>query len=72
MEIPDYHMPTIGNILKAVYERCRAFVVKAGTIIFTVVVVVWFLANFGFTDGFGMVENVDDSILAAIGGAICF
>ena len=72
MEVPDYHMPTLGNILKDVYRRCRAFVVKAGTVIFTVVVVVWFLANFGFTDGFGMVENVDDSILAAIGSAICF
>ncbi|MGN1281589.1 MAG: ferrous iron transport protein B [Succinivibrio sp.] len=72
MEIPDYHMPTLGNIIKAVYERCKAFVVKAGTVIFTVVVAVWFLASFGFADGFGMVENVDDSILAMIGTALSF
>lgn len=72
MEIPDYHMPTLGNIIKAVYERCKAFVIKAGTVIFTVVVVVWFLASFGFADGFGMVENVDDSILAAIGTVLSF
>ena len=73
MEIPDYHLPTINNILKAVYERCRAFVIKAGTIIFAVVVIVWFLASFGFgEEGFGMVENVDSSMLAAIGTALCF
>ncbi|MGN0902421.1 MAG: ferrous iron transport protein B, partial [Succinivibrio sp.] len=60
MEIPDYHMPTLRNILKEVYNRCKAFVVKAGTVIFTVVVVVWFLANFGMGEnGFGMVEDVD-------------
>ena len=73
MEIPDYHLPTINNILKAVYERCRAFVIKAGTIIFAVVVIVWFLASFGFgEEGFGLVENVDSSMLAAIGTALCF
>ncbi|SKA65617.1 ferrous iron transport protein B [Succinivibrio dextrinosolvens DSM 3072] len=73
MEIPDYHLPTLNNILKAVYERCRAFVIKAGTIIFAVVVTVWFLASFGFgEEGFGMVENVDASLLAAIGTALCF
>lgn len=72
MEVPDYHLPTIGNIAKAVYERCRAFIIKAGTVIFAVVVIVWFLANFGLDNGFVMVDNVDNSFLAAIGGALCF
>ena len=72
MELPDYHMPTLGNIARSVYLRCKAFVVKAGTIIFSTVVLVWFLSSFNFTpDGFGMVE-VGDSMLAAIGSAIAF
>ena len=72
MELPDYHMPTLGNIARSVYLRCRAFVVKAGTIIFSTVVLVWFLSSFNFTpDGFGMVE-VGDSMLAAVGSAIAF
>ena len=73
LEIPDYRIPTVGNIFKTVYERCKAFVIKAGTIIFTVVVVVWFLATFGFgEEGFGMVDHVDNSILAAIGSVFAF
>ena len=72
MELPDYHMPTIGNIARSTYLRCRAFVIKAGTIIFSTVVVIWFLSSFNFTDeGFAMVD-VGDSILAAIGSAIAF
>ena len=72
MELPDYHMPTLGNIARSVYLRCKAFVVKAGTIIFSTVVLVWFLSSFNFTpDGFGMVE-VGDSMLAAVGSAIAF
>ena len=72
MELPDYHMPTLGNIARSVYLRCKAFVAKAGTIIFSTVVLVWFLSSFNFTpDGFGMVE-VGDSMLAAIGSAIAF
>ncbi|MBU3826772.1 MAG: ferrous iron transport protein B [Candidatus Anaerobiospirillum merdipullorum] len=72
LELPDYHMPTVRNILRSVYMRCRAFVVKAGTIIFSTVVLVWFLSSFNFTDsGFGMTE-VGDSMLAAIGSAIAF
>ena len=72
MELPDYHMPTLGNIARSVYLRCKAFVVKAGTIIFSTVVLVWFLSSFNFTpDGFSMVE-VGDSMLAAIGSAIAF
>lgn len=72
MELPDYHLPTLKNILHSVYVRCKAFVVKAGTIIFSTVVVVWFLSSFNFTaEGFGMTE-VGDSMLAAIGSAIAF
>lgn len=72
MELPDYHMPTLFNIFRSTYERCKAFVIKAGTIIFSVVVIVWFLSNFNFTaEGFGMVE-VNDSLLAVIGSSIAF
>ncbi len=72
MELPDYHMPTLFNVFRTTYERCKAFVIKAGTIIFAVVVVVWFLSNFNFTsDGFGMVD-VNDSLLAVIGTSIAF
>ena len=71
MELPDYHLPNLINTLKTVYQRCRAFVVKAGTIIFGVVVAVWFLSSFGFeNNSFGMIENVDNSLLAAIGSVI--
>ena len=73
MEIPDYHLPTVKSIFKAVYERCRAFVIKAGTVIFAVVVAVWFFASFGFDEsGFGMVQHIDNSMLAAIGSALSF
>ncbi len=72
LEMPNYNMPKLSNVLRSTYERCRAFVVKAGTIIFSTVVVIWFLSSFNFTDeGFGMVE-VNDSMLAAIGSAIAF
>lgn len=73
MEMPDYHLPRLRNILKTVYKRASAFVIKAGTVIFAVVVMVWFLANFGFESGsFGMTENVDSSLLALIGSAFAF
>ena len=72
LELPDYHMPTLRNILHSVYMRCRAFIIKAGTIIFSTVVAVWFLSSFNFTsEGFVMTE-VGDSMLAAIGSAIAF
>lgn len=72
LEMPNYNMPKLRNVFRSTYERCRAFVIKAGTVIFATVVVIWFLSNFNFTsEGFGMVE-VNDSILAAIGSAIAF
>ena len=72
LEMPNYNMPKLRNVFRSTYERCRAFVIKAGTVIFATVVVIWFLSNFNFTsEGFGMVE-VNESILAAIGSAIAF
>lgn len=72
LEMPNYTVPKLRNIILSTYERCRAFVIKAGTVIFTTVVAVWFLSNFNFTaDGFGMVE-VNDSMLAVVGSAIAF
>ena len=72
MEMPNYTMPKLRNVARSTYERCRAFVIKAGTVIFTTVVVIWFLSSFNFVDGgFGMVE-VNESMLAAFGTAIAF
>lgn len=72
MELPAYHWPTIGNILRSMWERGWSFIKKAGTIILLATIFVWFTANFGFADGgFGMVE-MDDSILAAVGSAVAW
>lgn len=72
LEMPNYNMPKLRNVLRSTYQSCRSFVIKAGTVIFATVVVVWFLSNFNFTsDGFGMVE-VNNSLLAVIGSAIAF
>ncbi len=72
MELPDYHLPKLSNVLMSTYERCLHFIKKAGTIIFSTVVVIWFLSSFGFgEEGFGMVE-VSDSMLAAFGTAVAF
>ncbi|MFZ3132516.1 MAG: ferrous iron transport protein B [Desulfosporosinus sp.] len=70
MELPQYHLPAWKSVLIHMWERCRAFIVKAGTVIFVACGVIWFLSNFGFSDGsFGMVdENL--SLLAVIGNFI--
>ena len=71
MELPAYHIPSAKTVLMHVWERLKGFIVKAGTILFLACVVMWFLSGFGFgSDGFGMVDNSDDSLLAAIGGVI--
>ena len=71
MELPAYHAPTIGNILRSMWERGWSFIKRAGTIILLSSIVIWFLASFGITDGaFGMVEDMDHSILAAAGNSI--
>ena len=72
MELPDYHMPRALNVFRTTYERCKAFVIKAGTIIFGTVVIIWFLSNFNFTpDGFQMVD-VSKSMLASFGTVVAF
>jgi ferrous iron transport protein B len=73
MELPAYHIPSANNVLRATWERGWSFIKRAGTIILLATIGVWFLQSFGFTDGsFGMVEDSDASLLAAIGGAICW
>ena len=71
MELPSYHIPSARNVFMHVWERLKGFLVKAGTILFLACVVMWFLSGFGFTEnGFGMVEDSADSLLALIGGII--
>ena len=70
MELPAYHWPTVGTVLRSMWERGWSFIKKAGTIILASAIVLWFLQAFGFENGFGMVEDLDNSILAYIGRAI--
>ena len=72
MELPAYHVPAAVNVLRATWERGWSFIKRAGTIILASSIILWFLQGFGFVDGqFGMVEDNNSSILAAIGSAIC-
>lgn len=74
MELPAYHLPTVGSVLRSMWERGWSFIKKAGTIILLSTIVLWFLMNFGWTDGnFGMLDmetQMENSILAKIGGVI--
>ena len=70
MELPAYHAPKVGNVLRSMWERGWSFIKKAGTIILLSSVVLWFLQGFGWEDGFGMVDDLNNSILASIGGVI--
>jgi len=70
MELPAYHMPTVGNVLRSMWERVWSFIKKAGTVILLATVLIWFLQGFGFEDGFGMVENMDNSLLTMLGGVL--
>ena len=73
MELPAYHIPSVGNVLRATWERGWSFIKRAGTVILASSIVLWFLQGFGWENGaFGMVENMDNSVLAAIGTAIAF
>ena len=73
MELPAYHWPTVGNILRSMWERGWSFIKKAGTIILLSTIVLWFLMGFGWEGGsFGMVEEMNNSILAKIGSAIAW
>ena len=73
MELPAYHMPTVGNVARSMWERGWSFIKKAGTIILLSTIVLWFLMSFGWLDGsFKMLEaeQLDSSILASVGGII--
>ena len=73
MELPAYHLPTVGSVLRSMWERGYSFIKKAGTIILLSTIVIWFTSYFGFVDGaFQMLEEdqIDYSILATIGKAI--
>ena len=71
MELPAYHVPAWGNVLRATWERGWSFIKRAGTVILASTIVLWFLQGFGFENGaFGMVEDQDNSVLAAIAGCI--
>ena len=73
MELPAYHWPTVGNVLRSVWERAWSFIKKAGTIILLSTIVLWFLMGFGWENGgFRMVEELNNSILAKIGSAIAW
>ena len=73
MELPAYHWPTVSNVLRSMWERGWSFIKKAGTIILLSTIVLWFLMSFGWESGsFGMVEELNNSILASIGGAIAW
>ena len=75
MELPAYHLPTLGNVLRSMWERGWSFIKKAGTIILLSTIVLWFLSRFGFVDGaFTMLgeEEIGNSILAVIGSGIAW
>ena len=71
MELPAYHVPAWGNVLRATWERGASYVKRAGTVILASTVVLWFLQGYGFTNGvFGAVEDTNTSLLAAIAGVV--
>ena len=73
MELPAYHVPAWGNVLRATWERGWSFIKRAGTVILASTIVLWFLQGFGFEDGvFGMVEDQDNSILAAVASSLAW
>ncbi len=71
MELPAYHMPTVGNVLRSMWERGWSFIKKAGTVILISSIILWFLQGFGVEDGsFGMVDDLNNSVLAKLGNII--
>ena len=73
MELPAYHLPTVGSVLRSMWERGWSFIKKAGTIILLSTIILWFLMSFGWEGGsFGMVEELNESILSKIGTAIAW
>jgi ferrous iron transport protein B len=75
MELPAYHLPTVGNVLRSMWERASSFIKKAGTIILLSSIIIWAGSCFGFVDGAFMFDTdmeLESSILGIIGGAICW
>lgn len=73
MELPEYHMPTAGGVLRSMWERAWSFIKKAGTIILLACVLVWFISGYGFVDGaLVAVEDQNASLLAALGGSVAW
>lgn len=73
MELPAYHMPTVVNILRSMWERGWSFIKKAGTVILLATIFIWFAQSFGIENGsFGMVEDMENSVLAVIGRGIAW
>jgi len=71
MELPEYRIPTVGNLLRSMWERGWSFIKKAGTIILLSAIGIWFLSNFGFVEGkFTMVEDLSEGLLANIGNIV--
>ena len=72
MELPTYHLPTVGSVLRSTWERAWSFIKKAGTVITLATILIWFLQAFTFKGGFQMTDDMDISILAYIGKAFCW
>ena len=73
MELPAYHLPTVGSVLRSMWERGWSFIKKAGTIILLSTIVIWFLQSFGVENGaFGMVADINNSVLAGVGSGIAW
>ena len=73
MELPPYHVPSVGNVLRATWERGWSFIKRAGTVVLISSVVLWFLQGYGFTDGvWGAVEDNNNSLLAAVGRGVAW
>lgn len=73
MELPAYHLPTVSNVLRSMWERGWSFIKKAGTVILLSTIFIWFTSSFGIVDGhFGMVEDLSQGFLAGIGSAIAW
>ncbi len=73
MELPAYHMPTVTNVLRSMWERGWSFIKKAGSVILLSTIFVWFTSSFGFVDGrFGMVEDLSQGLLAGLGSLLAW
>ena len=74
MELPEYHLPTVGNVLRSMWERGWSFIKKAGTVILLSTIVVWFLSYFSFEGGLHMIdsEDIEHSIMKNIGDAFAW